>query len=618
METSSFDENEHSCTDLEGAITNIEQFAKPSKSLQIPLLCNLCIENGRLKNQKLTTLGKTILFAKDCLFRLFSEKKGNERIAHQKAIKGALLQSLDLLKIYSAAIDKMRKGSREERQLASRLERCASEYNSIVSKVKENQFSIVAKAKKFFLNIAGWEIVTDTQLHEIHMPRSCYCKIETGFTDFDHAVSHKTTGDIQQDLSKKISFLLKSLPFAKDFDPSVPRQCEIDALKMKALLFLQRHIGFCHLSLRELISLVQVTKIEAISTLEAPHNIKEPIITLRQTFSCFPGEDTEFVGSFQRDVKNPQISIPIKHSFKGTTNALCSGFSFPIQHFGFAFSEKLLPSFLLRPNLVPTFNEILLRRQKIIQKLTLGEPLNLKAKILLKIQKELIESHKNIFFQRISELIRNMIDSSEDIQDKELAKSIVDEFYGDKITTFDLVAKCNKQVIDSALVKPFDHIQEKWILQKSPELSKDNPDLALSFCTFVFEEQRNKIFEHDDQQGIQQHYEKILSILFFEIAKNINLMQLSEHFQFKPKVLSKLSRQGLTCTIYQQIIFLNTLEELELDSHPRQEAFEMLKILENECTLFTQNPVMTESIKESLHIADEIFSYFSKDTTDLT
>ena len=612
MDTPQETANKNSCKDIEGAINNIEQFARPNKSLQIPIFCHLDIENGQLKSNKLSTLGKTILFAKDCLIRLFSEKKDNERIAHQKAIKGTLLKSIDLIKIYSSAIDKMLQGSTEERQLATRLEHCAFEYNSIISKAKENQFSLVTKVKKFFLNIAGWDIAEDTSLHEIHLPRASFQRHDVTVNDIEHSFGHKLANDRHQDLSKKISLLLKSVPTATDFDPFIPRQSEIDALKMKSLLFLQRHIEFCHLSLREIIDLVQSTKVCPYTTNEHPHNIKEPIIAIRQTFSCFPGETAEFVGCFQRDVKNPQLSLPLKHSFKGTTHTLCSGFCAPIQHFGFAFSEKLLPSFLLNPNLAPKLNDILAKRQKIIQKLRVGETLNLKAKVLLKSQIETIESHKSTFFQKLQNIVQNMIDLSEDIQDKELAKSFISDFYTQSNLSIHQISNLHSHIIDTAILQPFGYIQEGWILQKLPELSNENPELAKKACILIFENHKESALQKfaTDSLSIELKYEKVLIVLYFEIARNLQTMQLSEHFFFKADTLSKLSFSALLGTIYQQQTFLNELEELETASHPQVDATELLKILENESSIFSPNLVITDDLKESSSIADEILSYF--------
>jgi len=205
-----------------------------------------------------------------------------------------------------------------------------------------------------------------------------------------------------------------------------------------------------------------------------------------------------------------------------------------------------------------------------------------------------------------------MVDLSEDIQDKELAKSHINDFYTQSNLSIYQISKIHSHIIDTAILQPFGYIQEGWILQKLPELSNKNPELAKKACIHIFENYKEAALQKfaTDCLSIELKYQKVLIALYFEIARNLQTMQLSEHFLFKADTLSKLSLRALLGTIYQQKIFLNDLERLESSSHPDVDAIKWLKILENECSIFSQNLVITDDSKESSSIADEILSYF--------
>lgn len=340
------------------------------------------------------------------LVRLFNEKKHTE-------FDSSLIQSLDLLKVYSLATPEMQKGTEKERQLAQKILETVKAYNALVKKAKEPPATISGIIKELFDKVSRKE--KEQPQHEIFLP------IHKEYSSGTSAKIHGIALAVQQ------------------------KQVELDLFRLKAITLTQEQTEV-PLPLKEALELIQKSPI---ATTEVVGSVSH----LEQTLTPLPGVDITIRGSFAHDPKHPELVWPVKPSFSLSCSITQTGFSTPLQHIGFGLDEKLFPSSLLRPEMCPTVAQFLQKKRQLAEALVPYGRLYNKAKALIA-KKRAIFSQNEPLYSLVGKIVGHDVDT---ISYDDLSNSSF--------------VFCNK-----AISCPISCLQDEWLFKKNSALFQ-NPAL---------------------------------------------------------------------------------------------------------------------------------------------
>ncbi len=462
--------------------------------------------------------------------RLFNEQK-------EEAIDGSLEESLDVLKVYTSAIWQMQKGSTDEQELAKRMLETAKTYNEVVRKSNSPPKSLSDILKQFFKKFAGFP---EAQIRdEIYLP------VHIQFST-EEDLKHKITFS-KEETSGKILSALQAVQRASDSQEV--KQYEVDLFRVKALTLLLNQSDF-PITINEALTLIHETEITC-TRIEGAYLLHDNEVLLEQTITVFPGVKVTIKGAFSRDTFHPELISPIRGSFQRTSSIYHTGFPHPSQYLGIiAFSEKMLPSSMLRPQMCPKFQRLIAEKQLVAEELAAFGPTYEKAKRLLHAKKALLEG----------ELARDVMELHRAIG---MAAGVPD-------------ATFNHLAIESAI----ERLQEEWLIKHNPKIA-ENP----------YEECAKIIHEKSP---------------ITKACTSIYLMQLSEHLNFEPKDLNHFERMLITSLLRQQLIFIHELRELDettLYNH-------LKKVLQGEIALFCGKSTHDIYTQKAEELTEEIFQYY--------
>jgi len=464
--------------------------------------------------------------------RLFKE--------HKEATTCSKLQkSVDLIKVYTTLYGDMQQGTDEQKLLADRILDAAKGYNEEVRKEKVRTASLSSIIKRFFLRMAGK--AEHRLLAEAEIP-----------------IPAKFSTD-------KIKSVLQSVQKNSDHAFGTPKQEELDLFRTKVVSLLQDYKEVA-LSFDEAITLVRKSPIS--------HLFEEKgSVQLSQKISPLPGVEIEATGLFQRDIHHRQLALPVKESFQLKSSIFQTGFCHPLQYVGLALHEKLIPSCILRPTLCPQFQQLLLKKADIANRLTPGNALYNKARGQIKQKMTfaapigLLEAHHTACQD---ELVYDDRDSFEPFSHK--ARAFAQNVFG----------------------TPISCLQEEWLINQNQAVVND----PRTECS--------KIYQDAALEG--PLYNKKTSACFIEAGLAIHLLQLSEHLQFTPEPLSPFAKRLFISLVRQQLLFIYELEELM----PNQLEAHFTKVIEQEKALFLAEGSDDSFTKEATLLVDELITYYNE------
>ncbi|MDB6081558.1 MAG: hypothetical protein JWO53_830 [Chlamydiia bacterium] len=526
---------------LEHAISIIERFTLQHEDSEVPTLEHFELQNGTLELKNLSSIEKTL----SCLMEAIFQDKRQQRKKEQKPLKGKLLQSVDTIKI---ALLKLSSGNQTlDKELQTRLLTTAHRYNRVVRLAKTEPRTFSERIKRFFFKAAGWLIDEELQASEIQFLGS---PLPRKFTQHTH-----------DNTSQKIASVLQA---------TLPQRQEIDLFHVKAHTLLTKE-ELPHNVIEEALKSLRTTPIEAYLS-------SEHILSLRQTISSFPGETIELKGDFSR-VK--AMSIPISGSFRVASQAVQTGYPHPLQHVGITFSEKLLPTILLRPYLAPNVDALLKKKQEIAHRLLPTGDLNSKAKALLQIRKEVFNKYKDELLPLQKEYVQALFQAA----GTEL--EVLDGYFTELVrsdTFFEEMSELHTKVVEHTLTHPITHLEQAWLSNSLKE-----------YADF------QKSIKQASKKPLSTPYEQALGSLLTKALLPISELFFSEKLDFSPQPLDNFSKKVLACTLNELSDFIYELEMFEATE--KNMLPWIIHLLKQKIALFSEETA-------PLELANELEAYF--------
>jgi hypothetical protein len=532
--------------DIEQAIETVRQFTLTNEPGNTLSLAQFDLQDGSLHLQNRSTLEQTIAFIA-CTFSTSNRKKQSEK---HKELTHTLQNSLNLLKIYSSALEQMN----HNQGLAEKLLEAAQSYNAMVRQTKNKAPSISQKIKRFFLDIAGWSLDDELIQAEIHIPEP----VEYSSHNLS---SHKITIQKANDLSYLVPPLHTGLN---------PKKEELDAFKLKAITLLQTQKELTGLTHEEIVDLVQKQEIDS------SFSPNTSLMSLRQKLSNFPGEEIEIKGSFQRDLLHPELCFPVKDSFKIHTRILQSGFPHPMQYIGFSLHEKLFPTLILQPKALPLLSALLEKKRSLSHALLPDGHLYSRAKKLFKHRCTLLPSYK----KELEEVMQTLISAS-----------------NHEACMTDFSFEVHEQIALRIIAKPLELVQKQWLFSNNTKID----------CKKILHD----AISEECQTLKQNSYALCLAQSLGSAIPNLYLLQLSEHFGFQAPTLSLFEKMLLTSLFRQELIFIAELEDtFEIDRFETH----LESLFKEEKALFSNLPLSDEYTLHAQKLVNELVGYYLKTT----
>jgi len=566
---------ENKSIDIERAIETVRLFSQPEEMHSLPTLEHFVIEDGMLQHLPRSIFEKTLAFTKDCLACTFSSVMREKQAQKQQAIIGTLQESLDLLKVYSSALVHMQKGSEGDKILAKRVLMAANTYNAFVRQAKQHPNSLSGMIKLFLLKMAGWAVDDELIKNEIHVPQTLESSSEKAPTSYEKQLGHKISHKQKSRTAKKVLSILQS---TKRVDLGVPKTEEIDLFRVKAMTLLQTEKTLPY-SLEESISLVKSCPIEY-SLHEGAYLLNGYVIELRTKISNFPGIETQIKGAFQRDTFHPELVLPIKESFQISSYSFQSGYPHPSQYTGIALHEKLIPNFLLRPQMCPQLEGLLEIKRHLSQELIPNGLYYEKAKELLQRRKTLFASNKTLF----------------DLQMRGIFAGFLNKFFDSN--WYEELYQASYKFNERVIADPIRKLQEEWLLKNSSVIQK----FPYQTCLAILQDSIEKA-----KIELRDPFSPNIVEAIGKACNTIHLLQISEHLNFEPPKLSPYEHKLLIMLFRQQLIFAYELQHLDPDNLEEH----LVQVLLDDIALFEEADPQNVHTKEARNITQELIQYYT-------
>ena len=498
-----------------------------------------------LKNSFLLTkihfsFSDTIDLAKYFISSIFSEKARHLLNVKKSQLQKEVSKAIDTLKSHYLLIQKFKKGSPAEQQLAIAAISAIQNYNEMMSLQKKKKTSWSQRAISFLYHKSGLSIDKSFFDQKINLPISALEYSEA------KKFSLMTDSPLTLTNSQKISSFL---PF--DFNKDISIR-EADAFRVKAISLLKAHSNR-FLSVSDQLNSVKITPIQTLPT------DSSTIISMSQTLNPLPGEKIVLKGLFRREEEN--TSTPIPESFELSSAAEQNGYPYPSQHTGWALSDVLIPYCPLEFDELPLFYRLYEEKAYIAKELLPKGRFNLKAKELLKAKKEffeqnsvdLLEQHKkfNLALLKIAPHSVQLENPNEKIH-----------LFFENVSTFDLFSKTNEVIVTEFITRPYQILQDFWFEYRHPGLLCTQPKKrfqeALAILQAASDEASRNLKSKNDQSELLLErsitdYIICMGSLLAPACHKIILQHLSEIMGFSPPMLDDYEIR-IQALAYKQLI----------------------------------------------------------------
>ena len=573
---------------LRTAIANIEEFSRQNLQVPYPSFYALDLRGNRIVTTQNSPLKRTITLIKS-LLPFFADKQSKQRHSEKSLlIQQQLMRSIDIIKNHYLLIDRFRKGTPSQKQLAESALEAIERYNVIISQANATTPSLSGQFAKFLLKRAGWLADDELRHHRIELPTVISVTKQSSYG----------SGTIK---AAKIAAQTTSLS-------AKPIKGEIDTFRMKAITMILKHASP---SLKEVMSHVRNTPIKVTNICE---NSSSPIISLKQKLIPFPGEIIEVKGAFQRKISPDIRSIPLLDSFTVYSKSTQTGFPHPCQHTAWALTDVLIPTYPHRPHLLPTLSSLCQRKQQLAYQLLPHGSLINKAKDLLHLKSQIFDAESSKYLALHQQLILTLLQCC---SKEEKDFSAITSFYAnikDLAAPYSYLSTTHQKCLDFFIVKPFFALQQAWLEHRIPQLYNENHEERLMAVRSILDGERKKASRDLEEQHLTaqtplEHasldYITIVGPTLAAISQSLIVQQFSEKIEYPPPALSDVERK-IQKLLYQQQ--LNFLEELD---HNQESLPLMEKHLENlfhtEMNLLRHD----DSHQEVIKIVQELENYYN-------
>lgn len=360
---------------------------------------------------------------KDVILSIFSNRARAKVESHRAATRNVVLKAIKTIKSHHLYIEKLKKGTDEERQLADSVLSAISQYHSALDNAPNQRIPWRLRVKAFFY---GASIVQELSAHRIDLPTNPAYWLHIKQEEADERVRHAFQAQF-------------SSPAESRHDPLLAQ--EGDALRMKANTLMKQY-GIRFKNTADALSSVHSAPIRA------TYDQTSQTSTLCLMLDVIPGTTVRVQGSFRRDVAAQ--SLPISDSFQLSFQNEQTGYPFPVQYNGWAFSGCCVPAFPHNLEHLPLFKILYARQKKVAHELSPSGQKVEQAKQLLLLRKEVLDANRAEFLKLHRELFHAMLESALEKQPRteEVNAPILDRYF-DQL---------------ESQTEPFEHLSETFCL----------------------------------------------------------------------------------------------------------------------------------------------------------
>ncbi|NGX57683.1 MAG: hypothetical protein K940chlam3_00577 [Chlamydiae bacterium] len=577
---------------LDVAIQNLEVFIKASQQ-KVPTIYSVNVEGNHL------TPGRSHTFP--FLHAFLPKYQKENRFKHQ-AIKQIIFSSIEVLQKHSRLLLKLKRGNTEEQQWAKHGLDVINAYNALLIKSRKPPESFTEKLKNSFYSYTGISLITaELKKNWIEIPSEIFMRFDS-FGDHEG----KTMEKIATELRKG-----KLVEFSKT---------ERDIFCMRAITLAEKSKLPPELSV-DLNTLMRSTPITA---LETEGDSTSSVISMVQMLTPFPGEVITVRGQFKRDETSHVPSVPDPKSFRVSTIVTQTGFPHPSQYTGWALSNVVIPQNPLRMDLLSHFQTIVKIKKQVATDLLPGERLNLKAKELLILKKEVFDENSEGFIRQHEELSNAILKAApyKSLKDKSSQEKI-DTFYAllkTHPTPFDFISQTHQMINKFFIDYPHEKLVQEWHSHQNPDLHEGDPkdrfratsellqralELACEEVTIQLKQPQTKIEE------ATLNFIFLQGRILGQAASSLFLQHFSEKIGFAPPLLKHFELMIQTCSIRQVLAFQRELDfvltpnKQEMKSQHKQNLERLIK---EDIAIFQEDPDFEEP---TLKIAHELERYYN-------
>lgn len=483
-----------------------------------------------------SSVSKTMSLVYSIFAGRFSAGQKKSRLQRHPPDRKDVLKAVEQLNRYRFLIEKLKKGTPAEQELAEKVTEAINNYNDNCDKRIQACLSGKHRLTQFFSK----HKLQDQELPKIILPKK--------ITVQRHFPEHLLPKEAQK-ITSNAAF---AVPISKQ---------SAELFHMKAIALLEKY-GIA--SNYEARAFVKKTPIH--TTIEKDTST----CTLTQTLSLFPGQTIIVMGSSALDPKTHALSRLFPETFCLSMESTQTGFPHPTQRAGWTLAGQLLPEFPQRIDLLDKAANLIQRKNLAITGLLQQGALLKHAKELLSLKKKCFEIHAKelIELQKTLNLAILKAASAEPA-----AYEIVERFFQSLHThpnPFEVLADASKLIRETFMMKPHQSLLDAIIKGKSTDLGNRLPEIryaaasALLDNSVILAKQEIRTQKEDViflNERTKLEYVECLGSIFGEASKRIFLQYLSEDLIFESPRLTRFECKAQAAAYQHLKDFLDELED---------------------------------------------------------
>lgn len=270
--------------------------------------------------------------------------------------------------------------------------------------------------------------------------------------------------------------------------------------------------------------------------------------TLVQTLTLFPGQTITVKGSSSLDTQTSSIQKLFPKTFSLTLESTQTGFPDPSQRNGWALAGQLLPYSPQRIDLLEETAPLFQKRLTAIAGLQPQGDLLKRAKSLIAARKQTFNKNSGVLLPLHRTLAEVFITAGSEGRDTTRERGAIAHFF-DTLSQdpkpFELLCLANRKVAEHYLIEPRKKLIDKIIKGKDTSLGSDNADERLKAVEQLYDE----LIEECISSATESEYIDCMGNALAKAAKGIVLQYLSEDLIYPPPRLTpfQLAVQEAAC-----------------------------------------------------------------------
>lgn len=535
----------------------------------------------QIKSNEQSSVSKTIGLVRSILVNPFDTRFKKHQHQRLPPNKNEVLIAIEFINRNRLFIEKLKKGTPAEQELAEKYTKTINSYNESCDKRIQGCTSR-GRLTNFF---------SKDKLKEQTLPRIAMVKKVT-------VQHHYPENSASKALHKLYSNTEIAMPISKQ---------SAELFHMKAIIILEGY----GISSNEARAFVKNSPIY--TTIEK----NDSICTLTQTLSLFPGQTIIVKGNTTLDPKTQSISHFLPESFTLIEELTQTGFPHATQRVGWTVASQLIPDAPQRIDLLGTTAKLFQRRNQAVAGLSQKQGDLLKhAKALLSLKKKAFEEHAIELIQMHENLAMTILQASFADPKAYHAVGRFYQFLRNHPHPFDMLAETSQTIRECFMVKPHQTLLDAIIKGKTTDLGSTVPESRYEAAKTILDQAVDSACEefhptHHEVENLEERiksdYIGYMGNILGKASKPIFLQYLSEDLVFEPPFLTPFESKVQAAAYLHLEDFLDELSvPLEGDEVKNSEmVYQLLKKqIASDIDLFKDESVPATS--------NELADYFQK------